>query len=253
MKERFVEVETPDGKMEVFICTPEENGPHPVIVFFQDSLAVRKELYDMCRRFGTAGYYVAMPNLYYRSAGINDVYIDPALIDEDGPYKKRLWSLLKSLRNHMVVSDTAPLLEMIANDPDAAPAPYAQVGYCMSGQFVYATAAEYADTFAATVSVYGAGLMSNFPDSPHLTSDKIKGEIYFICAEDDHWVSMEDVERLKTVLQDAGTNHRVEVFEGTTHGFAFPERPVYDRQGAERHYERIFAMFDRTIRQRKPA
>jgi len=50
-------------------------------------------------------------------------------------------------------------------------------------------------------------------------------------------------------LRAAGTPHRIEWYPGVEHGFVFPHRVgVYDRAAAERHYERVFALFDRTLR-----
>jgi carboxymethylenebutenolidase len=35
----------------------------------------------------------------------------------------------------------------------------------------------------------------------------------------------------------------VEIYPGTHHGFAFPQRPVYNKPAAERHWERLFQLF----------
>ena len=53
--------------MSTFVCHPERGAPHPVIVFFMDAPGIREELRDMASRLGTVGYYVLLPNLYYRS------------------------------------------------------------------------------------------------------------------------------------------------------------------------------------------
>ena len=42
--------------------------------------------------------------------------------------------------------------------------------------------------------------------------------------------------------------HRIEWYPGVEHGFVFPQRAgVYDRPAAERHWERLFALFARTL------
>jgi carboxymethylenebutenolidase len=66
MIDREVDIATPGGSMNTFITHPEEGGPHPLIVFLMDAPGKREELHDMARRLGTAGYYVMLPNLYYR-------------------------------------------------------------------------------------------------------------------------------------------------------------------------------------------
>ena len=44
-----------------------------------------------------------------------------------------------------------------------------------------------------------------------------------------------------------GAKAEVEIYPGTHHGFAFPKRPVYDRDAAERHWERLLALYRRNL------
>ncbi|MBV9562395.1 MAG: dienelactone hydrolase family protein, partial [Bradyrhizobium sp.] len=44
-----------------------------------------------------------------------------------------------------------------------------------------------------------------------------------------------------------GSRNEVEIYPGTHHGFAFPKRPVYDRDAAERHWERLLALYRRNL------
>jgi carboxymethylenebutenolidase len=47
----------------------------------------------------------------------------------------------------------------------------------------------------------------------------------------------------------------VEIYPGTHHGFAFPQRPVYNKPAAERHWERLFTLFGEalTLNARSPS
>ena len=67
MMEDTLDIATRDGAMETFICHPERNGPHPAVFLLMDAPGVREELRDMARRLANVGYYVALPNLYYRA------------------------------------------------------------------------------------------------------------------------------------------------------------------------------------------
>ena len=50
-------------------------------------------------------------------------------------------------------------------------------------------------------------------------------------------------------LRGAGPPHRIGWEPGVGHGFVFPNRVgVYDRTAAERHWERLFSLFARTLR-----
>ena len=70
MIERQLDIATKDGGMTTFITHPERDGPHPVVLFFMDAPGIREELRDMARRIASVGYYVMLPNLYYRSGAM---------------------------------------------------------------------------------------------------------------------------------------------------------------------------------------
>jgi carboxymethylenebutenolidase len=74
---------------------------------------------------------------------------------------------------------------------------------------------------------------------------KIEGESYFACAETDSWAPKEMVDDLRKAVK--GLNTEVEWYPGVEHGFAFPQRPAYNKLAAERHWERLFALFGRNL------
>jgi carboxymethylenebutenolidase len=55
------------------------------------------------------------------------------------------------------------------------------------------------------------------------------------------------VEALAQALRADRVDAEVETYPGTKHGFAFPQRPVYDRSAAERHWERLNSLFRRKL------
>ena len=66
MHERRVDIDAPQGTMDTFVVCPDGDGPFPVVLFYMDAPAIRMELYDMARRIAGEGYYVVLPDLYYR-------------------------------------------------------------------------------------------------------------------------------------------------------------------------------------------
>ena len=66
MIERHLDIATADGAMNSFVVHPEEGGPFPVVLFYMDAPGKREELHDMARRIAAVGYFVVLPNLYYR-------------------------------------------------------------------------------------------------------------------------------------------------------------------------------------------
>jgi carboxymethylenebutenolidase len=56
------------------------------------------------------------------------------------------------------------------------------------------------------------------------------------------------VQALDASLKGTGANAEVELYPGVHHGFAFPgSGAIYDKPAAERHWERLFALFARNL------
>ena len=51
------------------------------------------------------------------------------------------------------------------------------------------------------------------------------------------------VDELLRLFEAAGSPGEIEMYPGVHHGFAFPERKIYDQAAAERHWERLFALY----------
>jgi len=248
MHEYEADIRTADGVMDTFICHPDEGGPFPTVIIYMDAPGIREELRDMARRIGTVGYHVLLPNMYYRTGREGSYGFDLAQIRSDDGEREKMFNVMRSLNNALVVADTGPMLDYIAGSAAAAKQPLGCVGYCMSGQYVMSVGAAYPDSFAAIASYYGVGIVTEADDSPHLAADRIAGEVYLAFASDDPYVPQPLLDRMPGIMQAAGLNHRIEVYPETEHGFAFPQRPVYRKAAAERHWERMFALFERNLR-----
>jgi carboxymethylenebutenolidase len=244
MIEQTVDIPTRDGRTTTFIVHPEREGPHPVVLFFMDAPAIREELRDMARRIATVGYYVMLPNLYYRH-GVMELADLPPL--EEQAARARMFGFMNSLTIPIVMEDADALLDYADRDPAANKGPVGALGYCMSGRYAINFAARYPERVGAAASIYGVQLVTDEADSPHLVAPKASAELYFACAETDAYAPMEMVEALDAALKSSGARAEVEIYPGVHHGFAFPQRAVYDKPSAERHWERLFALFRRNL------
>jgi carboxymethylenebutenolidase len=242
MIDQQIEIATKDGHTTTFITHPERGGPFPVILFYMDAPAIREELRDMARRLGTSGYYVMLPNLYYR-AGVME--LGPLPADPEAPERKRMFALMNSLSIPLVMEDTRALLAYAEDDAAANTNIVGTVGYCMSGRYAINAATHFSDHVKAAASIYGVQLATDQSDSPHLAARKTKAEFYFACAETDVYAPPQIIEKVREGMK--GSHNEVEIYPGTHHGFAFPKRPVYDRDAAERHWERLLALYHRNL------
>jgi carboxymethylenebutenolidase len=242
--EQTVDIPTKDGGATTFIAHPERGGPHPVVLFFMDAPAIREELRDMARRIAAVGYYVMLPNLYYR-AGVMEMKDLPALPEAEA--RERMFGFMNSLTIPLVMDDADALLDFADRDPAAGKGPIGAIGYCMSGQYAINFAARWPERVGCAASLYGVRLVTDEADSPHLAAAKAAGELYFACAEHDAYAPLEMVEALDQSIKTRNLNAEVEIYPGVHHGFAFPGRAVYDKPAAERHWERLFALFRRNL------
>ena len=237
MIEQQLDIKTADGEMNTFICHPDEKGKYPVILFLMDAPGKREELHDMARRIATVGYYVMLPNLYYRR--VREFVMAPDKREE-------MFGHMNALTNAMVCQDIAVMFDHAGGDPAAADGPAGCVGYCMSGPFAFAAAAAFPTRILASASLHGVRLFSDASDSPHLDAHKIQGEMYFGCAETDEWAPREMIDGLEAYLGESGCKFQVEWFPETHHGFVFPQREgMYHKAAAERHWGRLFSLFAR--------
>jgi len=239
MIDRDIDIQTKDGAMNTFITHPEEDGPHPLVLFLMDAPGKREELHDMARRLGSAGYYVILPNLYYRRL---------RKFDMASSSREEMLEHLHSLTNAMVCEDIQAMLDFATTDDAASTGKVGCVGYCMSGPFAFAAAAAFPDRIAAAASIHGVRLCVDAEDSPHLDAGKIRGEMYFGCAATDEYAPQQMIDDLEHYLAGSGINYRIEIYPGTEHGFVFPLRQgKYHKPSAERHWERLLAMYDRCL------
>lgn len=241
--ERQLEVQTPDGSMTTFEYHPEEGGPYPVVLYLMDAPSIRPALKQMASRLATAGYYVLMPFLYYRESP----YREFGASDADMHERRQL---MQGVTRERILTDARALLEHAAGNPQAdAGGKIGAVGFCMSGPLVLALAQAMPDKVAAIASVHGAWVVTDKPDSPHLQLDCIKAEVYFAWADDDPTATAEERALMDKALQAAGVDYRIDFMEGALHGFAPPGGERYHRQAAEKHWERVHALFRRRLPQ----
>lgn len=241
MQERNVDIESIGGPMDTFIVHPDGDGPFPVVLFYMDAPAIREELYDMARRIAGEGYYVMLPDLFYRFGHIR--------FPRRGDKARAVWgACMANMSNAEVMEDTRAMLNMADADPRARGGALGCIGFCMSGRLVTTAAGTFPDRVAAICSMYGVGIVTGKEDSPHFLVRDIKAECYFSFAETDGTVPAYVIPTLKAELEAHGTNHRLDIWPGTHHGFSFASRDVYHETASEGSWRIFFDLMDRRVR-----
>ena len=241
-----VAIVTGEGTMGTHVVHPATGGPHPTVLFFMDAPGKRPLLHRMAAAIASHGYYVMLPNLYYRQTPAFELDFTSA------ESLARMAELMRAVGNRMVARDAQALIEHADSDPAADATRIATVGYCMSGPFSLFVAAEQAERVRCAASFYGVRLHIDSADSPHPRLGDIRGEIYGAAAEHDDYVPLDMITRLEAARVAAGTRGRVEVYWGTHHGFAFDDRPAYDPVADDRHWTELLDLFARNLAPGEP-
>jgi carboxymethylenebutenolidase len=252
MKERLVDIPTPSGSMDTFVVHPRENASFPAVVVFMDVWGLREELFDIARRIATVGYYCLVPNFYYRQGKIRHEFRDQggrmvSLDRLDQQNQEAVLAPAGKLSDAMVVDDAGALLAFLDRGEPARAGAMGCIGYCMGGRHVFRAAANFPQRFRASISLHGTNLVTDQADSPHLSAKNADGEVYCGFGEKDRFTPPATIHAIENALRGCKVKFSCEVHGGADHGYALPDRDVYDKSAANRDWELIFRMFQRQL------
>jgi carboxymethylenebutenolidase len=240
-----VELETRDGVCPSFVYRPAGTGPWPAVLVFMDGVGIRPAMLELGERIATRGYFVLLPDLFYRSGPYAPM--DAHAIFADPAQRKVLAEKFGLATQANVMSDTKTFLDFLAAQADVKPGPIGITGYCMGGLMALTAAGTYPDRVAAAASYHGARLATDAPESPHLLAPNMKARVYVGGATDDASFTDEMKARLEDALTKAGVEHRLETYPAR-HGWVLRDTPVYDAAAAERHWQTLFELLDATLK-----
>jgi carboxymethylenebutenolidase len=245
MQSSTIDVQTPDGTADAYLTGPRDGEPKHGVLLLQDAFGLRPQIEHMADRIAQAGYAVLAPNLFYR-AGRAPVLDVPDLSDPDkrASFFAQARPLMDALTPEVMVSDAKAYLDTLNQ---YAPGPVALTGYCMGARQAWRIAAAYPDRVAALGGFHAGGMVTDAPDSPHLSAGDIRAEVYFGHADNDQSNTPEQITALDQALQEAGVRHASDVYPGAAHGFTMADTASYNEDAAERHFNDLFALLQRAF------
>jgi carboxymethylenebutenolidase len=241
-----VEIKTKDGTCPAYVFKPQGKGPWPAILFYMDGIGIRPAMFEMGEKMAGHGYFVLLPDLYYRSGPYAPMNAKTAF--SDPAQRKELMEKYMSKANQKnVMSDTQAFLDFLAKQPEAKPGKVGTTGYCMGGHMSLTAAGTYPDRIAATASYHGGRLATDAPDSPHRLAPKMKARIYVAGAIQDDSFSDEAKATLEAALTKAAVDHKVETYQAK-HGFVPGDTAAHDDAAEKKHWETLFSLMDSTLK-----
>jgi carboxymethylenebutenolidase len=244
MLSEMIDVETADGVADAYLARPDDERRPPVLLVM-DAYGLRPQIERMADRIAARGFVVLAPNVFYRAgrapvfplAGIGDP-------EQQGRLLQQAMPLIRELTPERLARDGGAYLDHLEQ---VGRGPAAITGYCMGGRVAWRIAAAHPERAAALAGFHVGGLVTDAEDSAHRSAARLAADVYLGHADNDRTMTPDQIAALERALDAAGIRYRSEVYRGAAHGYTMADTPAYDEAAAERHYDELFALLDRTI------
>jgi carboxymethylenebutenolidase len=223
-----ITIQMPDGEARAFVFTP-DTGQGP--------------LFEMGEQMAQAGYYVLLPDMFWRLGPYPPIDVAAMFGSPEGRKSFRE-TYFGSTNPVKAMADTGVFLGWLADQPQAKPGAIGVTGYCIGGGF----ALRAAEQIIAAASFHPSNLATDEPDSPHLGAPRIKARVLVAGGDKDQGFDEAQKDRLAAALAEAGVDAEVSIWSGYLHGWVPTDMPIYNAEGAERHWRELIALFDGALR-----
>ncbi|HXM68422.1 MAG TPA: dienelactone hydrolase family protein [Candidatus Acidoferrum sp.] len=214
-----LEVSVADGtRMAAYVARPQQNGPHPGLLVFQEAFGVNHHIRNVTERFAREGYVAIAPELFHRSAppGFEASYTDfPSVMPH-----------LQAVTAETAEPDIRAAYDWLRSNAQVKQNEISSVGFCLGGRVSFIANSIVA--LHAAVSFYGGGI------APGLLSRALKqhAPILLIWGGLDKHITPE---HRRAVTDALGAHNKIYVnaeFSRADHGFFCDERAAYEPHSA---------------------
>lgn len=241
MPTKTLQIPTADGQADAFAAFPDQGERHPGVLMYADAFGIRPVLREMARELAGHGYYVLVPNLFYRHGPAPVIELPEHIGEEVRPAViAQLMPLIQAHTTDRVLSDADAYLRFLTTQPEVGAGPVAVTGYCIGGLLAIRTAAAHPAQVAAVagfhgpVGAAGPGILSRLTARVHLGH-----------AEGD--LTPEALGELNQALDAAGVDYTSEIYPGTIHGFTMSDTDAFNPSALQRHWDRLLPLLGTTL------
>ncbi|MCX4679287.1 dienelactone hydrolase family protein [Streptomyces sp. NBC_01433] len=249
MPTKTLQIPTKDGQADAFAAFPAGGERHPGVLLYMDAIGVRPVLREMAGELAERGYYVLVPNLFYRHGPAPVIELPEHIGEESRPAVfAQLMPLIEAHTTERAQRDADAYLRFLSAQPEVSSGPVAVIGYCMGAVLAMRAAAAHPDQVAAVAGFHPGRLVTDAPDSPHRLVSKLTARVHLGLAEND--MSSEAISELNQALDAAGVSYTSEIYPGTVHGFTMSDTDAFDPAALQRHWDRLLPLLDLTLADR---
>jgi len=228
-----VTLSTPDGPMRAYEAVP-DSGASTAVIVIPEAFGLNGHIEDVTERFAAAGHRAIGLDIFHRSGGGTAPYDD---------FEKVL-PLFEGLTDDGLLDDIDAARSHL-HDAGVDDGAIGIVGFCFGGRTTFLAAVRRA--LGASVGFYGGGIVTTrFPQFPPLVDESasLQSPWLGLFGDADQSIPIEDVERLRTTLDDqSAVPHEIVRYPEAEHGFHCDQRPSYHPAAAKNGWDRTLDWF----------
>jgi carboxymethylenebutenolidase len=228
IKSEFVEFASPagNGKVRALVVRPAQAaGPLPVVLVIHENRGLNPHIEDIARRLALEHFIAVAPDALFTQGGYPG-------------NEEKARELFAKLDQKKVAEDFVAAANY-ARTVAGGNGKLGATGFCWGGGVVNMVATRVPE-LAAAAPFYG----------PAQALDKvpaIKAELLFAFADNDGYVNP-TWPPYEAALKAAGKHYAAYKYPGTQHGFNNDTTPRFDEAAAKLAWDRMLALFNRTLR-----
>ncbi|MER6546272.1 dienelactone hydrolase family protein [Streptomyces sp. NPDC001250] len=250
MPTKTLQIPTADGHADAFAAFPDRGERHPGVLMYADAFGIRPVLREMACELAGHGYYVLVPNFFYRHGPAPLIELPEHIGEEVRPAViARVMPLVEAHTAERILSDADAYLRFLTGQPEVGTGPVAVTGYCIGGLLAMRTAAAHPGQVAAVAEFHGP-VGADDPDSRHRLLSRLTAQVHLGHAETD--MMPEALGELNQALDAAGVGYTSEIYPGTVHGFTMSDTDAFNPAALQRHWDRLLPLLGRTLKQTAP-
>ncbi|MEV6012593.1 dienelactone hydrolase family protein [Streptomyces sp. NPDC051976] len=239
---KTLQIPTPDGQADALAAFPVHGGRNPGVLMYPDGFGIRPVLREMARELAGHGYYVLVPNFFYRHGPTPLIELPEHIGEEARPVVlAQLMPLIEAHTSDRVLRDADAFLRFLTAQPEVRPGPVAVTGYCIGGLLATRTATAHPRQVAA-LAAFHAPVGADGPDS----LSELTAEVHFGHAESD--LTPTALGELNKALDAAGLAYTSEIYPGTVHGFTMSDTDAFNPGALQRHWDFLLPLLSRTLK-----
>jgi carboxymethylenebutenolidase len=211
---RMIRLRAADGhELDAYVAEP-HGKPRAGIVVVQEIFGVTGHVKRVADQYAAEGFRAIAPAMFDRLK--SNITLEYTEIQKGLEY-------MRQLKWPSTLADVGAAVDAVRGAGDVA-----IVGFCWGGTVAHVAASEL--DVGAAVSYYGGGVAKMLDKKPRCP-------IMYHFGDQDHAISLPDVEKIKAAYPDSV----VHVYPGAGHGFNCDERSSYSAKDAALAFERSIA------------